>query len=621
MRSSTLLALLTLAFPAAAHAEFIGAPAFDRSELAVVATDTQVDVAGVVARVVVRQTYFNASSKPIDATYVFPGSTHAAVDGLTMQIGDRRIEAKVKTREKARQTFERAKTEGKTATLLEQHRPNVFSSSVSNLMPGDRIDVTLYYTELLVPEERVYEIVLPQIVAERFGDAPWNGASHRTSRSRVEVNVDAGMPIQQMHVPSHDTAARVRGHEGYVRIDAPDGFAEDVVVRYRLAGDRIQTGLLLDEHADGGTFLLMMQPPERLAPNAMPPREYVFVVDVSGSMNGFPLEVATHLLESIVAGLGPMDRFNVVCFASSNAVLFDRSMPATRDTLAQARSLLSTYPSGGTQLGAALDRALSLPRDEGVATSFVVITDGFITAERSAFDLIRDHRGDANVFALGIGTNVNRHLVEGIAKVGGGHPFIVTSAADAEHEADRLLAYVRSPVLTDIRVAFDGLDAYDLEPPAVPDLFADRPIVVFGKYRGAPKGRVEVTGRGGVGEKFARTLALERTGEKNVAIEKLWARSRIEQLSLRLGLIGDQSAGDAIEALGLEHNLLTERTSFVAVDHTVRNPARVAAPRTVAYGAGHISGTPELDPGAAAGALLLLAGLVAMRLDRRRRAE
>ncbi len=620
MRSATLCAL-SLLFPAVAHAELSGAPSFDRRELSVVATDTQVDVTGVVARVVVRQTYFNGSSTPIDATYVFPGSTHAAVDGLTMQIGDRRIEAKVKTREKARATFERAKAQGKTATLLEQHRPNVFQSSVSNLMPGDRIDVTLYYTELLVPEERVYEIVLPQIVAERFGAPPWEGAADRTNRARVEVRVDAGMPIRQMHVPSHDAAPRVSGNEGYARIDAPDGFAEDVVIRYRLAGDRIQTGLLLDEREDGGSFLLMMQPPERLAPNAMPPREYVFIVDVSGSMNGFPLEVATHLLEELVGNLGPMDRFNVVCFASSNSVLFDRSMPATRETLAEARGLLASAPAGGTQLGAALERALNLPRNEGVATSFVVITDGFITAERAAFDLVRTRRGDANVFALGIGPNVNRFLVEGLAKAGGGHPFVVTSHPDAQHEAERLLAYVRSPVLTDIRVAFDGFDAYDLEPPTVPDLFADRPIVVFGKYRGAPKGRVTVTGRGGADITFARTLPLERTGERNVAIEKLWARSRIEQLTVLLGVVGDASVGSQIEALGLEHNLLTERTSFVAVDETVRNVARAPASSSSRGWGTSISGTPELDPGAGAGALLLLAGLVAMRLDRRRRSE
>ncbi len=616
------LAALTTLITTSAHAELIEAPSFDRSELSVVRTHTQVDVAGVVARVVIRQTYFNASSRAIDATYVFPASTHAAVDGLTMHIGDRRIEAKVQPRAKARATFERAKAEGKTATLLEQHRPNVFQSSLSNVMPGDRIDVELRYTELLVPEERVYEIVLPQIVAERFGEAPWGGATDRTPRSRVHVDIDAGMPIREVHVASHDAPATVRGAKATARIDAPGGFAEDVVVRYRLDGDHVQTGVLLDERTDGGHFLFMMQPPERVAPNAVPPREYVFVVDVSGSMNGFPLDVAAHLLERLVDGLGPMDRFNVVCFASSNSVLYERSKAATPETLREAIRFLRSHPSGGTQLGGALKRALDFPRDEGVSTNFVVITDGFITAERSTFELIRDHRGNANVFALGIGTNVNRYLVEGIAKAGGGHPFIVTSEADAEHEAQRLLEYIESPVLADIRVAFDGFDAYDLEPPTVPDLFADRPIVVLGKYRGAPKGRITVTGHGG-GAKFARSMTLERTGDRNEAIAKLWARSRIDHLTLLYGLGRDTSVGEQIEKLGLEHNLLTERTSFVAVDSRVRNAAR---PRTVAnvppsQGFGSVSATPELDPSAAAGALLLLAGLIAMRLDRRRRSE
>lgn len=611
-----LLPLFCIFIAAPAYAVPTEAPGFrGTSELPLVSARTEIDVSGVVLRGTVRQTFVNRSSTPIEARYVFPGSTGAAIDGLEMQIGDRRIVAKIGKRGEARATYEAAKASGRSASLLEQHRPNVFETSVANIMPGDRIEVTVTYTELLVPEERVYEIVLPQVVAERFDAEAWQAfAAGKTPSSRVEVRVDAGMQIQEMTVPTHHVAPWIQGRVGTVTIDAPQGFDRDVVVRYRLAGNHVQTGIVLDEHEDGGSFVFMMQPPARVAPNAIPPREYVFIVDVSGSMDGYPLEVAREVLTSLAAGMGPMDRFNVLCFASSSRWLAEAPVEVNRDNVEAARRLMTEHSHGGTQLSEALERALAAPRHEGVSTSFIVITDGFITAEAKSFELIRDHRGEANVFAFGIGDRVNRHLVEGIATAGLGHPFIVSNATEAKAAAKRFSSYIASPVLTDIELTLEGFDAYDLEPKTVPDLFADRPVVVLGKYRGTPQGRIGVRGAGG-GAPFVASIPIERTGEQHPAIVKLWARRRIAELTIMSGLTRDPRIGDEIEKLGLAHSLLTQRTSFVAVDPVKRAPA---SPQKIARRHAPIRETPELDPSAATGAVLFLFGVLAL-LERRRR--
>jgi Ca-activated chloride channel family protein len=317
--------------------------------------DTRVDVKvlGVIADVTVRQVYENRGERPIHARYVFPASTRAAVYAMSMTVGDRRIVARIKEREQAKQQFEQAKREGKSASLLEQSRPNVFSMNVANILPGDTVSVELSYTELLVPTDGTYEVVYPTVVgpryssktlgeaspADRFVQSPYTreGEPPR-SELHLTAQLSTGVPVTEFNCPSHQVLPRWDGpNRLHVTLDESERSSgnRDFILRYRLAGEEVSSGLLLYEGPEENFFLLMAQPPRRVRPEEAPPREYIFVLDVSGSMNGFPLDTAKKLLSDLIHVLRPTDAFNIVLFASGSATMAPTSLPATSENLEQ----------------------------------------------------------------------------------------------------------------------------------------------------------------------------------------------------------------------------------------------------------------------------------------------
>ncbi|HJV90660.1 MAG TPA: VIT and VWA domain-containing protein [Holophagaceae bacterium] len=554
------------------------------------ATSAKVAIAGVIADVKVTQVYRNTGSKPLEAIYVFPGSTRAAVHGLKMTIGERVITAKIQGREEARRTYEQAKGEGRSASLLEQHRPNVFQMNVANILPGDEVKVELSYSELLVPTEGTYAFVFPTVVGPRYAGRPGTGSAtgegwvanpytHAGEKPAttfdLEVKLAAGMALQRMACDTHKTAIAYDGSQNAtVKLDPSEahGGNRDFILRYQLAGGQVQSGLLLTRGADENFFLLMVQPPKRVAPAAMPPREYVFIMDVSGSQMGFPLEISKQLMREMIQGLRPQDRFNVMVFEGSSALWSPTSQPATPEHLQQALAFVRQQNGGGgTELGAALKRALTLPGTEGFSRTFVLSTDGYISADGQVFDLIRQNLGQANLFTFGIGSSVNRHLIEGMAHAGQGEAFVLTQPEQAAAEAERFRAYVSTPVLSQVKLQARGFDLYDVEPRALPDVLAERPVLCWGKWKGDPKGTLTLSGRTGQGP-WHQTFEVStvQPSAANGALRQLWARQRVQLLSDydQFGESADRKA--EITNLGLTYNLLTAHTSFVAVDTQVR---------------------------------------------------
>ena len=566
-----------------------GDPAIDRLPL----EDTRVDVAitGVISgQVTVRQVYENRGTRPIHARYVVPASTRAAVYGMTMTVGDVRTVAKIRERKQAAREFEAAKTAGKSASLLEESRPNVFTMKIANVLPGDTISVELKYTELLVPTDSVYEFVYPTVVGPRYSEKSESQASpgdefvkapytHQGEAPRSEFHlsgvVSTGVPLHDVASPSHQVDVhQSSASRSEITLAESDRLAgnRDFILRYRLAGEEITSGLLLYQGRDENFFLLMAEPPRVVEPDDVPSREYIFVLDVSGSMNGFPLDTAKKLMSDLANVLRPSDTFNIVVFADGSSTFSPVSVPATRANLIRALQFIGQKKGGGgTQLLAALQRAVAVPRQGDGSRSIVLVTDGYIDAEADVFDYVRAQRNEVNVFAFGIGSSVNRFLIEGIARAGLGEPFIVTEPGEAAEAAARLRRYIDTPVLTGIDVTFNGFDAYDVEPGTVPDLFASRPIVVFGKWRGSAAGSIEVSGRTGRGV-YRTSLAVSPSNVdiRHSALRHLWARTRIADLSD----FGPSAASDeraaAITSLGLSYGLLTRYTSFVAVQEVVR---------------------------------------------------
>ena len=556
--------------------------------------DTRVDIAvsGVIADVKVVQTYRNEGSRAINASYVFPASTRAAVYGMRMRIGDRVIVARIKEREAAKQEFDTAQKEGKSASLLEQQRPNVFSMNLANIMPGDQIEIELRYTELLVPTDGVYEVVFPTVVGPRYPsptgssqtkedrwvESPYlHQGKKPTSTLHISTRVSAGVPIQDLSCTSHKISPLWQSPTvAQLTLDDADTFQgnRDFVLRYRLAGNQIASGLILYQGEDENFFLYMAQPPQRVTNEEIPAREYIFVVDVSGSMEGFPLNTSKQLLRDLIGKLRPSDLFNVVLFAGDASVLSERSLQANQQNIQRAIHLLEQQRgSGGTELLPAIKQAMSIPREANVSRSVVLVTDGYISGEEGVFDYIRDNLDECNVFSFGIGSSVNRYLIEGVAKAGMGEPFVVTDESEASNIADKFREYIQTPLLTNIQIRSNGFDIYDVHPTHLPDLLAQRPVILFGKWRGPVTGTFELRGKTGLGDYVSSLdVAGVNPDEANRALRFLWARSRIAELS-------DYGARDLspdrvkeITSLGLTYSLLTQYTSFIAVLEEVRNP-------------------------------------------------
>lgn len=555
-------------------------------------TSAKVNIAGVIADVELTQKYVNSGKTTLEAIYVFPLSTKAAVYAMEMQIGSRRIRALIREKGQARRDYEQAKEEGRRASLLEQDRPNVFSMRVANITPGDTINLLLRYTELLVPEKGEYSFVFPTVVGprytggsssqgEQFTNTPYTRKGvDQTFRFNFELNLNAGMPVQEVNCRTHEFITDYpTANQVSMKLDPTQKSTSnrDIIINYSLRGNEIQSGLLLYEKGEEQHFLMMIQPPKRIQDDAIPPREYIFVLDISGSMHGFPLDISKTLMRNLIVNLKPTDLFNLVLFAGGSALFSPGSVVATPENIDRALKLIdSTRGGGGTELLNALERAYRIPKSEkSCSRSVILLSDGYINAERKSLDLVNKQLGNANFFSFGIGSSVNRYLMEGLAFMGKGEAIIVDDKKQAGNASEKFRNYIQTPLLSNISIDFGDWQVFDVEPGGVPDLMAERPLIIHGKYRGLACGKVKIKGNAGKSE-YLKVIDVTpvRSDEKNRALPLLWAKERIQQLEyydsgeFRSWQPGESNEKEILR-LGLQYSLMTSKTSFIAIDEKI----------------------------------------------------
>lgn len=565
-------------------------------------TRVRADISGFIARVRVVQEFQNDFTEPIEAVYTFPLSQNGAVDDMTMTIGDRVIKGKIMKRAAARQVYEEAKEEGKAASLLDQERPNIFTQSVANIPPGEKIVIEISYVETLKYEDGEYEFVFPMVVAPRYTpvtmkDEEAEKVSPPVSQTRtghdisIEVNLDAGVPVELLR-SSHDVesvnlssnSARVT-LKGYKTI--PN---KDFVFRYDVTGKRIEDALLTHRDARGGFFTLILQPPDKFAVNDVTPKEIVFVLDTSGSMDGRPIEKAKEAMQLSLDGLYPDDTFNVITFAGDTEILFDKPVYATQANLDKARAFLEEHESdGGTEMMTAIKAALEPSDLQEHIRVVCFMTDGMVGNDNQIIAEIRKHP-KARVFSFGIGDSVNRYLLDKMAAEGNGEHEYVGLEDDGSKAAKRFYERVRTPLLTDISIDWGGLAVTETYPREIPDLFSAKPVVIHGRYSKPGNATIRLRGKM-AGRLYSRDIEiyLPATGAANDVLAPIWARQKIDDLigkSLKYNAEDDElqlalrlPTKNLITSLALEYRLMTEFTSFVAVEDRVVNAG--GKPRTV----------------------------------------
>jgi len=580
-------------------------------------TDVKAEISGFISRVVVTQQFENPFKEKIEAVYTFPLPQNAAVDDMTMMVGERTIRGKILPREEAQAVYDAAKSSGKVASLLDQERPNIFTQSVANILPGEQIKITISYVETLNYVNGAYEFVFPMVVGPRYIPGSLTGkqqgnrfapdtdrvpdASRITTNSlppgmrsghdiSLDVSLDAGLILDDVSSKTHDVdIQRTDSHSARLRLRESSTIPnKDFVLRYDVAGRAIQDALLTHRSDKGGYFTLILQPPDRVMAEDVRPKELVFVLDTSGSMEGFPIEKAKETMKLALDSLYPSDTFNLITFAGDTQILFSKPVPATRANLNKAQAFLNSRSgSGGTEMMTAIKAALEPSDDQSHIRIVCFMTDGYVGNDMEIISEVQKHP-NARVFSFGIGSSVNRFLLDKMAEAGRGEVEYVNLNDDGSAAARRFHERVRNPLLTDISIDWNNLPVADVYPQRIPDLFGAKPLILTGRFTAAGRGTIRLKGKMG-GSDFVRDIPVElpETMALHDVLAPLWARARVDNL-MNEDYAGAQSGNmradlrDTITQLGIEYRLMTQFTSFVAVEEMIvtdgGQPRRIDVP-------------------------------------------
>jgi Ca-activated chloride channel family protein len=560
-----------------------------------IATEVEIRVTGHVARTRVTQRFSNPHPDWYEGVYVFPLPERAAVDRLRMTIGERVVEGEIREKEQAKRTYAAAKAEGRRAALLEQERPNLFTSSVANIGPGEEVRVDIEYQQTLHYDQGRYELRFPMVVGPRYIPAGVADAARITpavlkpdespeihNPLTLSVEVQAGVPIGGLRSPSHliETGS-CAGTACRAVLRGPVPANKDFVLDWALApGAAPAAAALIETKGERHYGLLMVAPPAPERRAAPMPREAIFVIDTSGSMQGASIEQAREALELAIRRLGAADRFNVIEFNSLAQALYAEARPATPDNVQRAvRWVRALRANGGTEMAKALDLALDASETPGRVRQIVFLTDGAVGNEDQLLRMIRERLGDSRLFTVGIGSAPNSHFMTKAAQFGAGTFTYIGRIDEVKEKMDALFGKLESPVLKGVRIDWGGAAGVEAWPKQVPDLYAGEPVMVLFS---AERLGAEITVSALAGDKPWQVRVPLAAAEGDSALSVLWARERIGALMDQLrGGAAEAEIREAVLKLALQHQLVSRYTSLVAVDRT---PARSAEARLKSAG-------------------------------------
>ncbi len=590
-----------LLLPAQEDGRYVVAP--------LVATDVAVSISGPIARTVVTQRFTNPTGGWVEGLYVFPLPETSAVDTLKMRIGDRFIEGEIKPRGEARAIYEKAKQEGRKASLLEQERANLFTNSVANIGPGETIVVQIEYQETVRRSQGVFSLRVPLVVAPRYSPKPvvhtvkfdndggWaSGTDPVPDRDRIDppvldpadnpktnpvtlsVDIKAGFALGEVKSATHTLSRETLGDD-HIRVTLADETVpadRDFELSWSAKADMAPTAGLFRERVDGKDYLLAFVMPPQVPENrmAIPPREMIFVVDTSGSMAGLSMAQARASLGFALDQLRPGDRFNIIRFSNDYEQLFPAAMPADKAHLDTAMRFVEKLDAnGGTEMLSALQAAFvdDNAGDSSTVRQVVFLTDGAIGNETQLFEAINRLRGRSRVFTVGIGSAPNTFFMNRAAEIGRGTFTHIDSVSEVLFRMNELFAKLRNPVITDLQAEVRGGTLDDITPDALPDLYLGEPIVLTAQTE-TLRGTLALSGTYR-GQPWRLDLPLAKAAEGS-GIGKLWARRKIADLEIERAATRQPATIDTgIERVAMTHHLVSRKTSLVAVDVTPSRPA------------------------------------------------
>lgn len=575
-------------------------------------TTVNADVAGYVARVSVRQEFINPYNDKIEAVYTFPLPDSAAVDEMIMKVGNRTILGTIKKREEAKQIYDDAKARGKVASLLDQERTNIFTQSVANIEPGAKVEITLKYVDLLPYEAGSFAFSFPTVVGPRFipGNATGQSGTGRAKDTdavpdaskitpqvadgrsghdiSINVHLDAAVPITDVTSKLHEvTQKKMNDHETNITLkDSATIPNKDFVLNWTVASNQLRSGYLTHKDGASGYFSLMVLPPKRVETKEIAPKEMIFLVDCSGSQSGQPLEKCKETMSYILDHMNPQDTFQVIAFSDHLQQFPAKPEGVSGDMVNRAKAFINKLTAnGGTWMAPAVEKACALPADDHRLRIVTFMTDGYVGNDYEVLSMVHKLRGKSRWFPFGTGNSVNRMLIDGIAQEGGGEPDYVLLNSSGAAVGKKFYDRISTPVLTDIALDFHGLPVKEVLPNAISDVWAEKPLYIVGKYTKGAAGTVTISGFAG-GKPYKQDLKVElpELGKANQVLGSVWARKKVDRLMAE-DYLGAQNGAvnkelkDEIVKEALEHHIMTQYTSFVAVEEIA--DTKGGAPRTV----------------------------------------
>ena len=582
-------------------------------------TDVLMNVNGLVARVAVRQEFRNEGKEWVEGVYVFPLPDKAAVDRMRLHIGERFIEGEIREKEQAKKEYERARDQGKKASLVEQQRANLFTTSVANIAPGEQVVVEIEYLEDLRYDDGTFSLRFPMTLTPRFipgsplPDRKGSGWSPDTTRvpdatlitppmitaSRghrvsLRANVDAGVPLEIIASRYHPV--NIGENQGRYEVSLAGNTVpmdHDFELLWRPVPSAAPRAMAFSEMIDGQPhYLFMVMPPTDADSQPVTMlREMIFIIDTSGSMHGVSIAQAKRAVMQALDGLRPGDRFNVIEFNSGMRPLFRKPVVADTTSVGGARDFVrALQANGGTNMRPALEFALNSAAPESHLRQIVFITDGSVGNEEELYSLIEQRLGSARLFTVGIGSAPNSWFMRKAAELGRGSFVIISALHEVREKMDGLFRKLEYPQVTNIDVAWPGGTLVESYPAVVPDLYLGEPVVIKARSSGEfrSRDRVTISGDSAAGA-WSRDLPL--VGKDNdPGIAALWARAKIAALhdDERRGADADTTRKSIVET-ALAHHLVSKYTSLVAVDKTpVRHPgdplSKEQVPNLLPYG-------------------------------------
>lgn len=568
-------------------------------------SDVQIDITGILAKVRVAHLFINPSQSWMEGVYQFPLPETSAVERLHMQIGERVIEGRIEEKGEAQRIYQKARKGGQRASLLKQHRANIFSVSLSNIGPGEEIRVVIEFQQQARYVENQFELRLPLVIAPRYipghtlSTDTLGGVSHSgwaLNTDQVEdasqitppvidprdgvinplslgIRLDAGVPLQRVTSYYHPMQERVDG-EGVVHLQLADGEVpadRDFLLSWQpQPGSTPRSVLFTDRWQDEDYGLLMILPPAPEVYTKQLHRDVIFVIDHSGSMHGPSMDQAKAALRLALGGLKTTDRFNLIGFNQRTRTLFSSPQPAVGSNLNQAfRFIDHMQAEGGTEMFPALERALAIRHEGNRLRQLVFLTDGSVGNEQALFELIRQRLGSSRLFTVGIGSAPNTLFMSRAAQYGRGTFTYIGDLNEVASRMQHLLEKLEHPAMSHVGLTWHGPGEIDVEPKRLPDLYLSEPLMISLKGKRLHGSLVVEGSRGD--ESWSERVEVKTTG-RPTGIHALWARGRIASLlAMPENELSAVSKRQQVVDLALTHQIISPYTSLVAVE---KQPAR-----------------------------------------------